>query len=171
MNPLTVFLRLQNCSAKSVKVQQSYRSVVESRVHTLSRQQLCTTALITCPEGWVERHCPVILWLETHQGFPVSSSGGRRTSLSLKVNYYLIHLIKDKNVSPYQKNHDNGLFGAFSGGVCGGGILVNMFHSDPGLEGPRKVWYSWLLAEKANFTVATDKNTRNSKKQKDTLPI
>lgn len=115
MKPLTIFLRLQNCSAKSVKVQQSYRSVVESRVHTLSRQQLCTTVLLTCPEVWAERHRPVILWEETHQGFPVSSRGGRRTSLSLKVNYYLIHLIKDKNTSPYQRNHDNGLFGAFWG--------------------------------------------------------
>lgn len=167
MKPLTIFLRLQNCSAKSVKVQQSYWSMVESRVRTLSRQQLCTTALITCPEAWVERHRPVILWVESYQGFPVSSRGGRSTSLSLKVNYYLIHHIKDKmclHIKEIMTMVCLGLLGA-------GGILVNMFHSDLRLEGPQKVWYSWLLAKKAHFTVATDKNTRNSKKQTDTLLI
>lgn len=168
MKPLTIFLRLQNCSAKSVKVQQSYWSMVESRVRTLSRQQLCTTALITCPEAWVERHHPVILWVESYQGFPVSSRGGRSTSLSLKVNYYLIHHIKDKTCLHIKEIMTMVCLGLLGGG---GGILVNMFHSDPGLEGPQKVWYSWLLAKKANFTVATDKNTRNSKKQNDTLLI
>lgn len=169
MKPLTIFLRLQNCSAKSVKVQQSYWSMVESRVRTLSRQQLCTTALITCPEAWVERHHPVILWVESYQGFPVSSRGGRSTSLSLKVNYYLIHHIKDKTCLHIKEIMTMVCLGLLGGGGYFGEHVSLWLRAGRATEGV--ILLILLLAKKANFTVATDKNTRNSKKQNDTLLI
>lgn len=62
-------LSFKNCSARGAGVQAGSRgSTAESRFGPPSRRQLCSAALITCPEIWVEKSHPVIPQVKTQQG-------------------------------------------------------------------------------------------------------